>query len=125
MALWISLVLDRFSRDCRVSVRDEVEIQKLVTVIIISCNDDLDGRPLCFACGTCFEALTSLALDQMGRAPTVWMECSACSAGIDNITTFLDTNYMLSMPTTHMRISPVPACPSKLNDRRHETRNGA
>ena len=53
------------------------------------------------------------------------MECSACSAGIDNITTFLDTNYMLPMPSTHMRISRVPACPSKLNDRRRETRNGA
>ena len=58
-------MLDRFLRDCRVSVRNEVKIQKLV-IIFISFNDDLDGRPLCFACGTCFGALTSLALDQMG-----------------------------------------------------------
>ena len=40
-------MLDRFLRDCRVSVRNEVKIQKLV-IIFISFNDDLDGRPLCF-----------------------------------------------------------------------------
>lgn len=47
-----------------------------------------------------------------------------CLAWID-IPTFLDTNYMLSTLTTHMRISRVPACASKLNDRRRQTRNGA
>lgn len=78
----------------------------------------MDGR----CDGLWYVLLTDVVGPRLDRmAPTVWMECWRAAA-IRYSRLQLHPIYML---TAHMQISRVPACPSKLNDRRRETRNGA